>query len=50
MAQHQTHIPADMNGVMEIFWDPCAPQKCIKGIIQTPEMYNDLVITGFTLQ
>lgn len=33
MAQHQTHVPADMNGVMEIFWDPCAPQKCIKGII-----------------
>lgn len=33
MAQHQTNVPADMKGVMEIFWDPWAAQKCIKGVI-----------------
>lgn len=49
-AQNQTYIQADLNGEMEMFWDPCAAEKCIKGISWTHKTYSDPVITVFTLQ
>lgn len=49
-AQHQTRIQVDLNEETEIFWDPCAAEKCIKRRIWTHETYSDPVITGFTLQ
>lgn len=45
-AQNQIHIQAELNGEMEIIWDPCAVEKCIKGISWTHNTYSDLVITG----
>lgn len=49
-AQNQTYIQADLNGEMEIFWDPCAAEKRIKGISRNHKTYSDPVITVFTLQ
>lgn len=45
-AQNQIHIQAELNGEMEVIWDPCAVEKCIKGISWTHNTYSDLVITG----
>lgn len=50
MAQHQTHVQADFSEEIQIFGDPRAAEKCIKGIIRVHATHNDPVITGFTLQ